>query len=50
MREKYYLYLVNYSVIGSNKGSLDYPKFHLLNLFQNYIFPRIDLRGDYEGY
>ena len=42
IREKDDLYLVDYTVTSSNKGTSDDSKFPLLNLFESDIFPRIE--------
>ena len=34
--------MVDCEVTGSNKGISDDPKFPVLNLFENHIFPRIE--------
>ena len=39
---RYDLHLVDCEVTGSNKGISDDPKFPVLNLFENHIFPRIE--------
>ena len=48
------VYLVDCNVTGSDEGTSDKPKFALLSLFRDHIFPKIkDLvgpGGKYEGY
>ena len=47
-------YLVDCNVTGSNEGDSDKPKFSLLSLFRDQIFPKIaqlvGAGGEYEGY
>lgn len=54
IRNKGDAYLVDCNVTGSNEGTSDKPKFSLLSLMRDHIFPKInDLikpGGEYEGY
>ena len=47
-------YLIDCNVTGSNEGTSTNPKFSLLALFRDQIFPKIELLvgdgGEYEGY
>jgi len=47
-------YLVDCCVTGSDHGTSDKPKFALLDLFRDHIFPNVEklvcAGGDYEGY
>ena len=54
VRRKGDCYLVDVPVTGSSAGTSDDPKFSLLSLFEETVFPRIKQLvgpgGDYEGY
>jgi hypothetical protein len=54
IRYKGEAYLVDCNVTGSDQGSSDQPKFSLMALFRDHIFPKIlalvDSSGAYEGY
>ena len=47
-------YLVDCAVTGSNPGTADDPKFPLIDVFREYVFPKVSalvaVGGEYEGY
>ena len=47
-------YLVDCAVTGSNPGTADDPNFPLIDVFREYVFPKVSalvaVGGKYEGY
>jgi hypothetical protein len=54
IREMGDAYLIDCNVTGSNEGTSDAPKFSLLSLFRDHVFPKVlelvKNGGEFEGY